>query len=81
MPGILPRWSYSMEEEECGKANLSNVATAHPTTAELDGTIIKINYAYLCKINIHGMYTTWHVYSVGADLVDSCEFGTADKRR
>ncbi len=59
---------------------MSNVATAHATAAELDGIIIKMNYACLYKINIHGMYTTRHVCSVGADLVDSCEFGTADER-
>ena len=37
---------------------MSNVATAHPTAVELRGIIIKMKYAYLRKINIHGMYTT-----------------------
>jgi hypothetical protein len=58
MPGIPPRWSYSMENEEWRKPNLSNVATAHPTAVELRGIIIKMKYAYLRKINIHDMYTT-----------------------
>ena len=78
--GNSPRWSYSMEEKEWGKPNLSNIATAHPTAAELQGIIIKMNYACLYKINIHGMYTTRHVYSVAASLADSSEFGTADER-
>ena len=78
--GNSPRMVVLYGRRRVGGPNLSNIATGHPTAAELRGIIIKMNYACRYKINIHGMYTTRHVCSVGAGLVDSCEFGTADER-